>query len=190
METKLGPCTKCGDYKKPCRCFLESENTRLISQVDNKGVRMDNSVKMRLAMKDSPEGDWIQDLWVPKVGDAYYILPTAFTREYWPKAENKIGHIKTTLMCAFLGCEYCYWEAPDAVLYLPSIEDYLGMLPSPVENIAEILMDIEEWLSQEYGDSFAFIHYSKIPFKTWPELILAFVQHKVKSLSWDGEGWR
>jgi len=32
-HVKLGPCTKCGDYKKPCRCFLENENARLISQV-------------------------------------------------------------------------------------------------------------------------------------------------------------
>ena len=26
---KLGPCQLCGDYKKPCYCFLEKENVEL-----------------------------------------------------------------------------------------------------------------------------------------------------------------
>jgi len=71
-----------------------------------------------------------------------------------------------------------------------SIADLLGMLPEPEEHFSEVFMDIEEWLSKKYGDYLVYIYYNRIPFKTWPELLLAFVQYKVKGLEWDGEAWR
>ena len=140
---------------------------------------MENYVKMLRA----PGAEWIQKAWVPKVGDAYYILPTAFTKEYWPKAENKIGHIRTALLCTFLGCEYCYWKAPDAVLWLPRVEDYLGMGNVTVEKLFLFCYNLhsQRYYKNGYIEQFQ---------SSWPELMLAFVQHEIKSSPWDGEGWR
>jgi hypothetical protein len=35
-DIKLGPCSKCGDYRKPCWCSLEAENKELRAKLENK----------------------------------------------------------------------------------------------------------------------------------------------------------
>ena len=130
---------------------------------------MENIIKMRLAMKDSPEGDWIQEAWVPKGGDG--------TDKGLITAISIRGHIGTVLN------NYGYHTCKiDKYLWLPSVEDYLGMVDWEDDLSCENLTAIGDVLSYSYD-------YFK-QFKTWPELMLAFVQHEIKSLSWDGEGWR
>ena len=66
--------------------------------------------------------------------------------------------------------------------YEPSIEDYLGMVDWDsigCDVIGLRFHHIGRWAYKHLDYTFYF--------KTEPELILAFVQHKVKRLSWDGE---
>jgi hypothetical protein len=44
---KLGPCSKCGDYVKPCRCSLEAEVKALKAELNNKCLLCEASTDAR-----------------------------------------------------------------------------------------------------------------------------------------------
>ena len=118
---------------------------------------MENYVKMLRA----PGAEWIQLRWKKLPGDRFLCRGGIYIRNYGYLQDPCLNH----------DC-----------LYLPSIEDYMGMVEG---NLHEQRAKFFLW-SIQTAPSMEYIY----QFKTWPELMLAFVQHEIKSLSWDGEGWR
>jgi hypothetical protein len=47
QSVKLGPCTKCGDYVKPCRCSLEAEVKALKAELNDKCLLCEASTDAR-----------------------------------------------------------------------------------------------------------------------------------------------
>jgi len=126
-----------------------------------------NHVKMLRAMEDASGGDWIQDLLEVKPGICVLweedSEPEFFNLEdamAWTKEELRANH--------------------GGGLIIPSVEDYLGMCRN--KDPHTLSYDIAYFAEAEKVRCMSH--------ETWSEFILAFVQHEVKSLSWDGEGWR
>ena len=136
---------------------------------------MENHVKMLRA----PGAEWIQKAWAPKVGDR---TDKGFiTGIHIPGA--------TCLIRDESGWVNLY--SIKSVLWLPSIGDYLGMVEGDLEDVVRKFKefttpDLARFCNIDIENHF---HYLK-QLKTWPELMLAFVQHECKGLKWDGEGWR
>ena len=148
---------------------VESGRTDRRVRTGNKGVEMDNIIKMRLAMKDSPEGDWIQEAWVPKMGDR---TKEGLILKVYP------GHLY------IVSLHRRYNVSKEHVLWLPSIEDCLGMVDWDNEERYATLFRLDGKFAINLGRSRVFYGLS------WAECWLQVVQHIVKSLSWDREGWR
>ena len=79
------------------------------------------------------------------------------------------------------------------LLWLPSIEDLLGMV-EPI--FCRIVPTLSEALDELYGAFYSFCFDNKT-IEQWPyghkvsnqELWLAFIQHELKGLEWNGEEW-
>jgi len=118
---------------------------------------MDNIIKMLRA----PGAEWIQESWVPKVGDRTdkgFILG-------WHNS------------FIFLADDMPHAYSKEDLLYLPSIEDYLGMVEGNIQSVLNALTMFN-------------LYHAHSTYTTWETLMLGFVQHKVQSLKWNGEGWR
>ena len=150
---------------------VESGRTDRRVRTDNKGVVMENYVKMLRA----PGAEWIQEAWVPKVGDRTdkgFVVSKVYT---------ETGNLRFLSVKDYHEPKNNYYILD--LLYLPSIEDYLGMVDKKDYAICQAVFELSDFIRDRFV-------YCSERFKTWPELIFTFVQHKVKRLSWDGEGWR
>ena len=126
---------------------------------------MENYVKMLRA----PGADWIQEAWVPKVGhrtDRGFIIGI---------------HIPGSTCLIRDESEWVNLYSIKSVLWLPSIEDLLGMVDWDNEERYATLFRLDGKFAINLGRSRVFYGLS------WAECWLQVVQHIVKSLSWDGE---
>jgi hypothetical protein len=56
MDIKLGLCSKCGDYHKPCRCSLEAENEALRQENEMMREQLDRHIELGERLPTTKEG--------------------------------------------------------------------------------------------------------------------------------------
>ena len=131
-----------------------------------KGNNMGTYIKMLRAKG----AEWIQKKWMKADGDFYV--------EYWEITPGEWRRVSELL--SMMPKHVPHWER---TIWLPSIEDLLGMLKSDNYLIHELLIDINHFMLSPMCP------FEFILFDNFKETILAFIQHELKGLKWGGEEW-
>jgi len=130
-------------------------------------------MKKYIEMLQAEGAKWIQGGWEPKTGDS---TDQGFTVGTPPKIlasvqiRDKSGWINQ-------------WPKSH-LLWLPSIEDLLGMLGNEGYLLSEFLVDLEQFVR---GSSCPF---EMVLYKNIKSVILCFIQHELKGLHWKGWEWK
>jgi len=145
---------------------------------------MDTSKEYVLMCEKAEE---LQNLWKPAAWDYCYCYANDF--EGTPGVIVLSGY-ETDMGIYGHSLNFKKYECKAKHIWLPKQDQLQEMMVKDVEfNVYEIYSEIDDWLSEITGDSYAYIHYDKIPYSSKEQILLAFVMNETFNKQWNDAEW-